>query len=492
MTSDIKTGVIPPGSPRPRVPEIYRTPLRQLSWHRLIRGGRTGDLGRLPRYLAFGLLGSAMIWAPIIGYLKTAPLSFSSQASLILPGSGAAASLNLEGIGQSSSYANSAFTSPSVSPTETYKRLIGAERILVTAALELGIERPALNGPRILLVDQTSLIHVEMTGPSPRAAQARTEAVLRAFFSDLDTLRQDELVTREDGGKGAIEDYKRSVAATRQNIADLQASTGLLSKGQFNAQVAANDTLHNTVEILECELDQKTESLRSLQQVLGTTPQLAATVLNLNANSEFSALIREMSSHAAELAEARAHYGPRHPEVLRAGSAYQTARQGALQQASLVTGLSAEALAELDLTASEARADLLAELVRMEAEAAGVRREFETLSARLTEETTRLKILSPAAARLEDLQRDFSVSEAVFTSAIARSQSTKSDIYASYPLVQVLENPSLPDAPSSPKRKLALAAGGGATLMLLIGMMLGWVRRALIARVLARPERDAL
>ena len=85
---------------------------------------------------------------------------------------------------------------------------------------------------------------------------------------------------------------------------------------------------------------------------------------------------------------------------------------------------------------------------------------------------------------MQDLQRDFSVAEAVFATAIARTQSTKSDVYASYPLVQVLENPSLPDRPSSPNRKLAIAAGGAATLMMLMGLLMGWMRSAVIGRLI--------
>ena len=92
---------------------------RLLSLRRILMGGRIGDGDRFPRYLAFALLGGAMIWAPITGYLSTAPLSFKSNTSLILPGSGASASLNLNGIGQASSYADSAFSNSSVSPTET-------------------------------------------------------------------------------------------------------------------------------------------------------------------------------------------------------------------------------------------------------------------------------------------------------------------------------------------------------------------------------------
>ena len=76
------------------------------------------------------------------------------------------------------------------------------------------------------------------------------------------------------------------------------------------------------------------------------------------------------------------------------------------------------------------------------------------------------------------------MAEAVFASAIARSESKKTDVYASYPLIQVLENPSLPERPSSPNKKLSIAAGIAATLMLLIGLTLAWVRNPLISRLL--------
>ena len=187
---------------------------RRLSFRRILMGGRIGDLGRFPRYLAFALIGGTLIWAPITGYLRTAPLSFKSGTSLILPGSGASASMNLNGIGQASSYANSAFSSNSVSPTETYKRLIGADRILEAAARSMGLSRAEFGKPRIDLVDQTSLIHLEITGGTAEDAQARGDALLGAFFAELDALRTDEQATREDSGLAAIADYRNSVAAT--------------------------------------------------------------------------------------------------------------------------------------------------------------------------------------------------------------------------------------------------------------------------------------
>lgn len=457
---------------------------RRITIRRIFVGGGLGDLGRFPRYLAFALLGGTMIWAPITGYLRTAPLSFKSQTSLILPGSGASASMNLNGIGQASSYANSAFSSNSVSPTETYKRLIGADRILEAAAIAMDLTRREFGKPRINLVDQTSLIHVEITGGSAEDAQARGDALLDAFFSELDALRDDEQNTREDSGLAAIEDYRVSVAATRDDIANLQRETGLISGAQYDSIVESTRLLEARVQDLAATLSEKSQSVAALETALDIPASAAAATLKLYADAEFMALTDEVALHAASLAQVRSTFGERHPKVEDARAAYTTTSAAALAQAARVTGIDVEKLTTLDLAPAGARADLLSELVKMDADRSGVAQQHATLSARLIDEEAALYRLAPTAARLQDLQRDFSVAEAVFATAIARAQSTKSDVYASYPLVQVLENPSLPDRPSSPNRKLAIAAGGAATLMLLIGLMLGWVRSAVIGRLI--------
>ncbi|QQA44716.1 hypothetical protein [Pelagovum pacificum] len=461
---------------------------RRIDGRRILLGGRIGDLGRFPRYLAFALLGGAMIWAPITGYVRTAPVTFKSTASLILPGSGASASMNLNGIGQASSYANSAFSSNAVGPTETYKRLIGADRILEAAARDMDMPREAFGRPRISLVDQTSLIHLEMTGGSPENARDRADALLSAFFREIDALRRDELVTREDSGLAAISEYRTSVAATREDIATLQDETGLVSSDQYDAMVEETRQLQARVRDLAAELDEAHESVATLEATLGVPASSAAATLKLFADAEFMALTAEVATHAAALAEARSMFGESHPRLQDARSAHQSASTATLTRAAAVTGMNADALAALDLAPDGARAELLAQLVRMEADRAGIARQYETLNARLADELAEQRALAAPAARLQDLQRDFSVAEAVFASAIARTQSTKSDVYASYPLVQVLENPSLPDAPSSPNKKLAIAAGGAATMMMLLGLMLGWMRSALIGRLLSKPE----
>ena len=473
-------------------PIAKRPRLSGRGWgRRIMMGGRLSDIKRMPRYVATALLGATLIWAPLLGYLNTAPLSYRSTTSLILPGSGASASMNLNGIGQASSFANSAFASNAVSPTETYKRLLGADRILDAAADALDLTRVEIGAPRIRLVDQTSLIHVEMTGRSPVDAQAKGDALLRAFFAEIDALREDEVSTREDRGLLAIEDYRRSVAETRRQITQLQTDSELMSVEQYDRLVDRHLKLETMILDRRAGLSERRASLHALEAQLGLDAKGAAATLKLFADSGYLAVIDEKASHEVALSDANARYGSEHPKVQQARKARDSAADIALRLAMSVTGMDAATLAALDLAPDGARAELLSDLVLKQVELSAAETELATLSTQFQDGQAEIDRLSGAASDLQDLERDFSVAEAIFASAIARSETGKSDVYASYPLVQVLENPSLPDQPSSPNRKLAFLAGIAATMMLFFGLSLGWIRLALISRLLKKPDAAA-
>jgi capsule polysaccharide export protein KpsE/RkpR len=113
--------------------------------------------------------------------------------------------------------------------------------------------------------------------------------------------------------------------------------------------------------------------------------------------------------------------------------------------------------------------------VRNEALLQGKRRELEAITAekdRLDGEITRL---SSAAAKLEDLKKDHLLAEAVYSSALARVDTSKSDIYGAYPILQVLAAPNLPEGHEQPRRMYAFAGGVAATLFSLLTWGLAWL-----------------
>lgn len=470
-------------------PEVGTAKLPRDWVRRAILGAGLGDFVRLPRYLVSATIGVALIWGPVLTYLATAPLTYVSQTSLILPGSGASASMNLNGIGQASSYANSAFSSNSVSPTETYKRLLSADRILAAAADSLDISRLELGKPRVKLVNQTNLIHFEISGGSPEDAQARGDAILLAFHEELNALRFDEQSTRESSGQSAMDDYRKSVSATRDGIETLRTETGLQTIDQYEALLADHAVLDAQTRELAAEAQKARAGVMAMELSLGLDASAAAMTLKLFADSEYLALMDDVALLSAKVADATSQFGPKHPAVLSARDGRDKAVELAFIRAEIVTGLDTQTVRNLDLAPAGARADLLKQLVEANAERMAIDEHLSALQNQLVVDSGRLERLGRAASRLQDLERDFSVAEAVFASAIAKTQTNKSDLFASYPLVQVLENPSLPEQPSSPNRMMAYAAGVAATLMMLVGLFLAWIRLALISRLLAHPKR---
>lgn len=468
-----------------RILRLKRSPFRALTAERLALGGRLGDAGRLPRYGLSVLLVLIGIWAPIGAYLKLAPLRFSSEVSLILPGAGASSSINLSDIGQASSSANSAYSSSTLSPTVTYRNLLESARVLERAAAALGEPVSALGKPRIKLLDQTSLIHVQMNGASPDAAQARAEAVLDAFLVELDKLRSDEITRRERSTTDVVDAYKQKVDEARAQIAALQAASGLNSQEQYASIIAGNETLKARIAEAEATLNERDRLSATLSATLGISSRAAAMALKLRADPEYATLAGALAKETASRAEAGDQYGPNHPKIVGANNRIAGLRQKMTERGMALTGLSVDQLErEIDMSSDGERAGLLARLVTLLAETDGLRAELATFRQTLAAGEARVRALAGAARDLDGLERDYKVAEAVFASALARINTSKADLFASYPMVQIAGPPSLALTPSSPNVLIAVAAGVAATLFALVGLALAWIRRPVINRLL--------
>lgn len=463
---------------------LLRTPLHGLSFRRLVRGGRIGDAGRLPRYvLTLGLVVVA-VWMPIGLYLQFAPVKYTSSVSLILPGTGLSSSFSLSEIGQASTSANSSYSSSAVSPTVTYQKLVQSGRVIRRAATISGIDEGEFGRPRVKLVDQTSLMEVQMKGGSPDAARERTEAVLTAFLSELRDLRDDEIERREASVTDTVGKYQDAVNVIRDKISVLQVKTGLSSQGQFDNIVQTKETLLSQIAESEADFQNSNRSVVSLAALLGISPEAAARTIKLHVDPEYAMLSKSLADETAKLASLGRLYGPRHPEVVSVRDRHEGIQTRMVDRAVTVTGLPIEQLrGQVERAADGERGSLLSRLVSEVARRDGQRARLDVLRAELKNAENRVVDLVTAASDLDKLNRDYKVAQAVFTSALARLNVSKTDVFASYPMVQVAEPPSLPFEPSSPNRILAVIAGIAATLFAVFGFALIWLRRPLIDRL---------
>jgi uncharacterized protein involved in exopolysaccharide biosynthesis len=475
---------------KPSKPMLGRFGLKRMAWRdlslaRVLKGGRVSDLGRMGRYSLIIAASLGLAWGPAVTYVKFGNVSYTSKFSLILPGAGASSSINLSEIGQASSASASAFSGSSISPTVTYKNLLMSANVVHAAAKTLNEDAIRFPPPTIKLVDETSFISVEMEGPSAEAARNRAQAVMDAFFAELNKLRADETARRDAATIDTVKNYEKVVNEVRDQISALQVKSGLTSSDQFNSLVAAADALSIRIAEAEAELAKTNHSKSGLSSNLNLSDRLAAVTMKLHADPEFAALAEATAKADAEHASTAQQFGAKHPKVIDARTRLEGARAQMMRRASKITGIPTKKLVgKIDFAPTGERSALLAQLVGLSTNAQGLDGQIATMKADLTERRKQIAQLVNVAADLDRLTSEHKVAEAVFASALARISTSKTDIFASYPMAQVSEAAVVPLQPSSPNKKIAFGAAAGSTVLLFLGLLLAWIRRPLIDKLL--------
>lgn len=452
-------------------------------WH-FVRHGLPAA-GRYKRYALTIAPFLIVIWGLVFAYLSLAPVSYKSGMTLILPGSGAGGSINLESIGQASAQTSSAFASPSLSPTENYKRLLSADITRRRAAEIIGSDQDLLAAPNIKLVDQTNLILVSTTGPTPDIAQARLEALRRSFLAILSRLRRDERDKREAADRVLLAELQATVRETQTRLLEFQGETGLASLDQFNRRIEMIDDLHAKEREVQADVQGQSAQVQQLADTLDVDLQDARRALLLKADPLFQSLLSQYARLNAEWTEVSATLGDRHMRVAELAAERDALRDALTARGKQLTGLSSQTLLRFaDLSVSEGRARVFEELVLGDSAGAAAQARLDEIKRQIDDQVEQSHALVEKAATLSDLLRDRRVAEAVFSSALARLDTNKSDPFASYPLVQTFETPSKPSEPSSPSTVFALAGGIAASFFVLAGFLLLWLRQPLIRLVL--------
>ena len=462
------------------VADRFRALLRRIAY-----GGRADS--RLRRYLWTAAAGIVLVWALSVAYLKLAPLTYTSTVVLVLPGTGAGASVNLENLGSATSNAASAYSSPDLSPTENYRKILLSHRLLTAAAEAAGEEPERFPTPKVELADQTKLISISITGRSPAQASARAEAMRSVFETLLDTLRKDELKHRDESYQATLAGYRARLQEARDRLIAQQAQSGLVSVSEYGTIVANVEHLREQMRDTQIKLAQQRQTAEELTRLLETSPSLAAAAMVLHNDPIFQALLDTLAKQESDLAVQRGIHGTANPKLIDTQAERDSVLGQLMNRAATLAGVRRGDVLKLrDLSLRDERGQLFGRLLNAVADAGALARMQDALAGQIADEQQRVLRLAPAASRLENLSRDVQVAEAVFSSALARTDTSKSDYFASYPMVQTFEPPLTPGRPSSPQPVLAVGGGIGATFLILAALVLSWLRIALLQKILKR------
>jgi len=448
-----------------------------------LRGG--GPDGRYMRYAATLSVGIAVILGLAAAVYTFTPRTYSSGFTLILPGAGASSSVNIETLGQTSTNSASAYGSQSLSPTENYKKLLQSYRLRGRVAEQFGLQIAEVPAPRIRLANQTQLIYVSLTADSAEKAKTFADAWLNIFDNEINALRVEEQCIREDAYRATLLGFEEAVETSRTKIIAFQAEHGLISVEQFQGLVARSAAMKFEASEAETKADVAEREIARLSNLLGLSPEYAAKVMVLQSDPVFQSLYESLSNAKNLYAELSNMYGDNHPQ-LRAATEETVGLQDALSaRGKEVLGFEVfQTINQRQYAANNERARLISELVQAAVSHAGARQRFISLNAQQIEVSARVDMLAEPATELDALLRDHQVAETVFASALARIDTNRTDMFASYPLTQTVERPDMPTVPVTPSKKLVVIVAIGAVFLYAIGLILLWIRLPIIRLLL--------
>lgn len=459
--------------------------------HKQIKIPDAEDLKRARRfafmrspYLVVGGIAYLLLVVIVMLYLQKQPV-YGSNMALVLPGSGSSSSFQIDEVGQANVQTKSAFSGASFNPRVNYKEMLRSREVINTAATEVFMDVEGFGLPKVKLTEQTSIIEIDVNASSGRLAKEKAWSLYHALQAHLDALRADEALRRDQSISKVLDQYRERLNVTRLALVDFQQRALLIDQQQVSELMTSLSDMQMKVMFAKAELKQNDNFVRQLSFDLGVSPSLAGKAFALQTDTQFRGHLKELDASAQEYSEFRSTWGQNHPKVKASNKRLVSAQKAAFKRSSAVLGdITARELQSVNLEASPDRAQLFSQLLdsyaRLQGQEAEIR-QLETSHLRLSD---RLKVYARESKELERLQREHDLAQAVFTSAAARLEASKSDVFASYPVVQLLTAPNEPIQHKSPNTKIAVLGFVAGFLFITTALLIIWQRAYLVRRLL--------
>lgn len=431
-------------------------------------------------YLTLGLAGNAGMWCLSLLYLKVTPPVYTSNWVLSLPGTVINTNISLPDTGNASSQEVSPYANSAQDPREIYKFIATSDAVEKSAANQLNIPLQKLGKPRVKIIDNTTLMGFEISGNSPEEAKKKALAFYQALQTRLSELRAKEAAQREAKFKGKLIEAQQKLERTQKRLSDYQVSSGFASPAQIEKLSETIEKLRQERAEILAQQQQNSARLRQLSDTLDVTTARASDAFILKADQLFQQYLKDYNEATAKLVLLNSKYLPDNPTIIQAKIQLDSVKNALVNRSINLLGRPVDpvTLAQLiNLQSDSAREPLFKELFTSQVEKQGFKASAKEIDQQISLLEERLKTLSRSSSTVEALKRDLQISEAIFSATLASLDGRNSDVFGSYPEVQLVTEPTFPDTPSSPKKKLVLLGTALGSLLLSTGLILAWLHR---------------
>jgi DNA-binding NarL/FixJ family response regulator/uncharacterized protein involved in exopolysaccharide biosynthesis len=433
-------------------------------------------------YLKIWLLCNLIIWGGSIAYVQFKKPTYTSKWAIALPSSNLSTNIDLPEVGQASSESGSPFNSDFADPRENYKYLVETDEVLKTSASKIKMSSKKFGNPKVKIIENTTLIQLQIQGDTPRLAQTKALALHSALEENLDRLREEESDSQSQNLEKTLAQTRQKLEAARQKLADFQTRTRL-SSGEQPSILANNiEQLRRQSSEVTAEKQKVTAHSNQLLSNLGLSTKEATDALLLNSDSEFQEYLNNYSQVSTELIKLKAQYLDNHPSVIAQQAEKDDIQTELYRRGESLLGrpVTQVTLKTLNINSRNSsgsqRAELFQELISSRAEQKGLENQATELNNQITSLETKLATLTRYGSELEKLRRDVQLSEAVFSSTATKADLNKSQTSAAYPPMSLISQPSLAKESSAPNKKYIFLGSFFSSLLLTTGIFSLWWR----------------
>ncbi|PIG95295.1 hypothetical protein [Gloeocapsopsis sp. IPPAS B-1203] len=424
-------------------------------------------------YLFLGLAVNAVLWTSAFTYLSTQQPTYTSSWTATLPGTESRTSVNLPQIGQTSTQVQSPYSNTSQDPRENYKFIAESEPVRLAAASLVNMTLEEFGKPRVERIANTTLVTFKVSGETPEEAQAKSYALHKALDARLRELRVQESTIQNTGFEAVLGTARKKLQESQQRLSDYKARSGLSANEQVTQLSSSIEQLRKEQANIASQQQQADARLQQLSANLGLSAQQATEAFSLQTDPYFQKALSDYGETSGIVADLSSRYTSENPALIN-----QEAKRDAMEAALLARSqsllgkpVSLGYVEQLSLNNSGARQQLFQQLVLVQADKQGLQAQAKEIEQQIAILDNRLKNLAQHQSVVDDLQRDVLISEAIFSSTLANLDLGGSDNLGSFPPIQVLTEPSLPQSPSAPNKQFILLGTTLGSLFLTAGLL---------------------
>lgn len=415
----------------------------------------------------------------VVTYLCFETPSYITSWVVLLPGTERGSTINIDNLGEARSNGSNAYGSVSISPKNTYKEIALSDAVINTAAQEYGVPAHSFSKPRITLIDQTPAMKFTLKGESKEELKYRSNLYNAVFHKTLDALRSNEIDRTFQGVETNLAKAKQRLSEARRDIVDYQVSSSIVSDQQFERWINDAEQLKIDNTTTSVKLAQLQALIAASLNQLGVSKEQARSLLTLQANPTVRAVLAILSTKLAEQARLRSLYAPAHPERQKVTRETQSLTKEIRDLLSAVPDMKKIPDNQLYGLLANSNTETIKQLNTELANYEGLSAQKAELNASYEYYLQRLKTHTKDAATLADLQRAHQIAEAIFSSALAKLDTSRLEIYATYPLTQLLTRPGATITRDRIQAKLMIVAAVLVYGLLALALILKQIRQTI-------------